>query len=151
LAVFILPGSIWFYPDNQKTGILMAEKTKSKTSARQTNTSGKSTKQTNRSGKAATKKPNVFQRFAAYMKNVRQEIRRTSWPTRGEVGKMSALVIGALLFFGITIFALDGVMTRFVAFYATLAPEAVSFTPETPDSAHDLLDQIAEDMGQGTH
>ena len=98
----------------------------------------KSTK-SSKSAKAAPKKPNAFQRFFAYLKNVRQEINRTSWPSRAEVMRMSAIVIGALLFFGIIIFGLDSIMTRFVAFYAKLSQYAKVVEPE---SLSDVLDHV---------
>ena len=107
---------------------------------------GSNQKKSAKSSKAAPKRPNLFQRFFAYLKNVRQEINRTSWPSRGEVLRMSAIVIGALLFFGVTIFSLDSIMTKFVAFYAKLAPLASAGASgvggASPDSAFDLLDQL---------
>ena len=74
---------------------------------------GKTAKQ-EKKPKAAAKKPNVLQRFVAYLKNVRLEIKRTSWPSRGEIWRMSLIVVGALVFFGITIFGLDTIMTWLV-------------------------------------
>ncbi|MCL2632419.1 MAG: preprotein translocase subunit SecE [Coriobacteriia bacterium] len=107
----------------------MAEKAKSKSNQ------SKSSK----SSKAAQSKPSAAQRFIAYLKNVRQEIKRTSWPNRAEVLKMSALVIGALVFFGLTIFSLDSIMTRFVAFYAKLSP---SSSGVDSSSIQELLNQV---------
>ena len=129
----------------------MAEKinnnTPVKATAKQSKSSTKSTgsgKQ-QKANKAAPKKPSPLQRFAAYMKNVRQEVKRTSWPSRIEVLRLSGIVIGALLFFGVTIFALDSIMTRFIAFYATLAPEAVAVTS---NSVMDMIDQIFDSLMQ---
>jgi len=114
----------------------MAEKTK----AKQSNTSSKSSK----SSKAVAKKPNILSRFMAYLRSVRQEIKRTSWPSGSEVLRMSSIVIGALLFFGILIYAIDGIMTRFVAFYATLAPEQTFVA--APESVKELLNMIKGSM-----
>ena len=103
---------------------------------------------TSKASKAPSKKPNVFRRFSAYLKNVRQEIKRTSWPSRDEVFRMSAIVIGALLFFGITIFSLDSIMTRLVALYARLAPSASNVEVE---SISNLLHQILSDLSNTIH
>ena len=83
-------------------------------------------KKSAKNSKQDQKKPNFIKRFLAYLKNVRLEIKRTTWPTRNEVLRMSLIVIGALLFFGAFIFIMDWVMTKLVEFYSTFA---VSSTP----------------------
>ena len=75
-----------------------------------------------KSGKQAQKKDGIFKKIVTYFKNVRLEVKRTTWPSRNEVFRMSLIVIGALLFFGVFIFALDQLMTQFVKFYSTLVP-----------------------------
>jgi len=87
-------------------------KTASKAAAKPAKSDGKKAKA------AAAKKPNILQRFLAYLKNVRLEIKRTSWPGRAEVGRMSLIVIGALVFFGVTIFGIDTLMTWLVGQYS---------------------------------
>jgi preprotein translocase subunit SecE len=95
---------------------------------------------TSKSSKAAPKKPNIFQRFFTYLRSVRQEIRRTSWPSGSEVLRMSGIVIGALLFFGVIIYSLDSIMTQLVAWYARLAARF------SPDTITQLLEQINESL-----
>ncbi|MDR2957805.1 MAG: preprotein translocase subunit SecE [Coriobacteriales bacterium] len=87
--------------------------------------------------KATQKKPNIFQRFIGYIRNVRLEVRRTSWPNRGEVGRMSLIVIGALLFFGFTIFGLDTLMTQVIRLYSQLS---IGFVE--PDAAFSLTELL---------
>ena len=89
--------------------------------------------------KATNKKPNIFQRFFTYLKNVRLEIKRTSWPSRNEVYRMSLIVIGALLFFGVTIYALDTLMTQVVRVYSGLTVDLVD-SSTTGKSLLDLLE-----------
>ena len=93
-----------------------------------------------KSGKATAKKPNIFQRFANYLRSVRQEINRTSWPSGSEVLRMSGIVIGALLFFGIVIYSLDSIMTQLVAWYARLAAQF------RPDTITELIQQLSDSL-----
>jgi len=77
--------------------------------------SGKSAKEAKKKAKKAPKKgpqkkPNIFKRFFNYIRNVRLEIKRTTWPTRNEVLNMTIIVIVALLFFGVLIFIVDQIM-----------------------------------------
>jgi preprotein translocase subunit SecE len=101
----------------------MAEQVqKKKQATKQSSKSGKDTKAQSKNAK--NKKPNVFQRFISYLKNVRQEIKRTTWPSRDEVWRMSLIVVGALLFFGVLIFAVDQLMTFLLGLYAHVASPA---------------------------
>jgi preprotein translocase subunit SecE len=70
--------------------------------------------------KDSQKKPGVFKRIGTYFHNVRLEIKRTTWPTRPEVLNMSLVVVAALLFFGVLIFAVDSLMTEAVIRYSAL-------------------------------
>ena len=88
----------------------------------------------------SNKKPNIFRRFLDYIKQVRLEIKRTTWPTNNEVLNMTIIVLVALLFFGTFIFLIDFVMVRFVEFYGHLIPEAEVDIPS-------LVDDIAEGLG----
>ncbi|MDR3037431.1 MAG: preprotein translocase subunit SecE [Coriobacteriales bacterium] len=96
--------------------------------------SGKSTKPVSKSGKAAPKKDGIFKRIATYFKNVRLEIKRTTWPSRDEVLRMSLIVVGALIFFGVFIFVIDFLMTKLLELYASLVP-AVDPSATTPADA----------------
>ncbi|MCL2756579.1 MAG: preprotein translocase subunit SecE [Coriobacteriia bacterium] len=73
-------------------------------------------KSASKSQKKTNKKPNIFKRFAAYIRNVRLEIKRTTWPSRKEVLNMTIIVVVALLFFGVLILVLDQVMVQIVNF-----------------------------------
>ncbi|MDR0347736.1 MAG: preprotein translocase subunit SecE [Coriobacteriales bacterium] len=81
----------------------------------------KSAQKSAKAGKQAPKKPNVFTRIITYFKNVRTEVKRTTWPSREEVLRMSIIVVGVLLFFGVLIFLLDWVMNWLMPLYADLA------------------------------
>ena len=70
--------------------------------------------------KIAPKKENLFSKFRTYLHNVHLEIKRTTWPTKSEVFHMSLVVVGALLFFGVLIFALDSILYTLVDLYAQL-------------------------------
>jgi len=63
-----------------------------------------------------TKKPSIFKRMLTYFRNVRLEVKRTTWPTRSEVLNMSIIVIIALLFFGVLILIIDQIMVAVVNF-----------------------------------
>ena len=73
------------------------------------------------------KKPSVFRRILTYFKNVRLEIKRTTWPSRNEVFRMSLIVVGALIFFGVFIFIMDWVMTKLLELYASFVPASSGF------------------------
>lgn len=79
--------------------------------------------------KKANKKPNIFRRFIEYIKQVRLEIKRTTWPTKNEVLNMTIIVLVALLFFGVLIFVLDLIMVQLVNLYGQLAPDASTIDP----------------------
>jgi preprotein translocase subunit SecE len=90
-----------------------------------------------RGGKQAPKKEGIFKRIATYFKNVRLEIKRTTWPSRAEVLRMSIIVVGALIFFGVFIFVIDWLMTRLVEFYSafSVAPDPAAVDPAALDPA----------------
>ena len=87
--------------------------------------------------KKPDKKPNIFKRFAEYLKQVRLEIKRTTWPTKNEVLNMTIIVLVALLFFGAFIFVIDLVMVELVGLYAGLAPDAGVVDASALDAAAD--------------
>lgn len=59
--------------------------------------------------KGATAKPSVFARFGKYLKDVRTELRRVSWPSRKDVLNSSVIVVVTLLFFMAFTFVIDNV------------------------------------------
>jgi preprotein translocase subunit SecE len=61
--------------------------------------------------KNQNKKPNIFQRFVQYLKDVRVELHRVVWPSRKELISASLVVVGALIFFGVFIYIVDSVIT----------------------------------------
>jgi preprotein translocase subunit SecE len=77
-------------------------------------------KQAKKTKAAAPKKDGIFKKITNYFHNVRLEIKRTTWPSRDEVLRMSLIVIGALLFFGVFIFIADWVMTNLLDLYSGL-------------------------------
>jgi len=107
-----------------------------KKAAKDAKASEKSEKKAAKNSKKEQKKPSIFKRILTYFKNVRLEIKRTTWPTRNEVFRMSLIVIGALLFFGVFIFIMDWVMTKLLEFYSTLAVKS------TPEGGFPLLSNL---------
>ncbi len=98
--------------------------------------------------KKAAKKPSIFRRFIEYLKQVRLEIKRTTWPTRSEVLNMTIIVIVALLFFGILIFIIDFVMVQLLNLYGSLAPDP-SAAVDAGSIDASALDASAVDSGTG--
>jgi preprotein translocase subunit SecE len=62
-------------------------------------------------GKTTRRGPKFFWKFVDYLKNVRVEMKRVVWPTRAELGRMSVIVIIALVFFGVLIYLVDSAVT----------------------------------------
>lgn len=60
------------------------------------------------SAKKEEKKPKKT-RFQ-FLKDVRAEMKRVTWPTRTDVLRWSGVVVGALLFFGVYVAVLDNVI-----------------------------------------
>jgi preprotein translocase SecE subunit len=81
-------------------------------------------KDSKKAPKKAQKKPGIFSRFFTYIGNVRQEVKRTTWPTRFEVLNMTIIVIIALLFFGALIFLIDQLMIFGVEWFAQFKYQA---------------------------
>lgn len=84
--------------------------------------------------KKSTKKPNIFRRFIEYIKQVRLEIKRTTWPTKNEVLNMTIIVLVALLFFGVLIFVIDLIMVQLLNLYAQLAPDVTILDSSVADA-----------------
>ncbi|NLG10319.1 MAG: preprotein translocase subunit SecE [Coriobacteriaceae bacterium] len=80
----------------------------------------KSTKTAAKTVKGTPKKESLITKIRSYFHNVRLEIKRTTWPNRTEVFHMSLVVVAALLFFGVLIFALDSILYTLVELYSKL-------------------------------
>ena len=59
--------------------------------------------------KSSGKQPNVFQRLAKYLKDVRSEIKRVVWPTRSEVVNSSLVVLVMLTLMTVFVSIVDGI------------------------------------------
>lgn len=59
-----------------------------------------------------SKKPSLWKRAIGFFKDVRGELKRVTWPTKQDVLRWSAVVVVALLFFGIYVVILDGIVTQ---------------------------------------
>ncbi len=57
--------------------------------------------------KKANKKPNIFKRMGAKLKDVFSELKKVSWPTFGKVVKQTGIVIAVVVVFLVVIFAFD--------------------------------------------
>lgn len=58
------------------------------------------------------KKPSLWKRATGFFKDVRGELKRVTWPSKQDVLRWSAVVVVALLFFGIYVVILDGIVTQ---------------------------------------
>ncbi len=54
----------------------------------------------------------MLQKISKFLKDVRQEMSKVSWPTRNELKGSTAVVIGVSLFFAIFIFIVDHILSR---------------------------------------
>ncbi len=69
---------------------------------------------------AAADRPNLFVRFKHYMHEVRQELRKVTWPTREQmIAFTTVTVITSVVLTGV-IFGLDVAMKEFVLFLVEL-------------------------------
>ena len=62
-------------------------------------------------GRKERRGPKFIWKLVDYIGNVRTEMKRVTWPSRPEVGRMSLVVIFALVFFGILIYIVDSAVT----------------------------------------
>lgn len=74
------------------------------------------------SAKASAKKTEKKKgnRFIEYVKGVRTEMKRVTWPTKDELIHMSLVVLGTLVFFGLLIFAVDSGVTPLLDAFSQL-------------------------------
>ena len=67
--------------------------------------------------KASNKKPNVFRRLANYLGDVRSEMRRVVWPSKGELKSYSVAIVAMLIVFGVVIWLLDsGIVAALIGY-----------------------------------
>ena len=60
--------------------------------------------------KKAVEKAKLKKQRFKFLKEVRSELKRVTWPTRNEVLRWTGVVVGALLFFGIFVAVLDNLI-----------------------------------------
>jgi len=58
------------------------------------------------------KEKNIFKRMSAYLREVRGEMKKVSWPTWDDMIKTTIAVIVISLFFGIYLFGVDFIFAR---------------------------------------
>ena len=61
---------------------------------------------------SAAQKPKKESSIVTFLKGVRSEMKRVTWPTRTDVIRWSGVVVGALLFFGVFVFILDNIFPQ---------------------------------------
>ncbi|OUO35785.1 preprotein translocase subunit SecE [Olsenella sp. An290] len=67
--------------------------------------------------KASNKKPNVFRCLANYLGDVRSEMRRVVWPSKGELKSYSVAIVAMLIVFGVVIWLLDsGIVAALIGY-----------------------------------
>lgn len=69
---------------------------------------------------AKDKKPGLVERARNYFKGVKSEIKRVTWPTKGELVKYTGAVLGMLVFFGVLIAVVDAVIVPVLYAYQGL-------------------------------
>lgn len=78
-----------------------------------------------------SKKKNVFQKIAQVFKEVRQELRKSSWPSKEKLKNTSAVVLAVIVFFAVflSFISLGGryVLDKF-NFYDEVEPSATAAT-----------------------
>jgi len=58
------------------------------------------------------KEKNIFKRMKAYLRDVRGEMKKVTWPSKNDLIKTTIAVIIISLFFGIYLFGVDFVFAR---------------------------------------
>ena len=59
---------------------------------------------------AKESKPSFFARVSKFFRDTRGEIKKVVWPSKSQVKNNTLVVIGMIIFFGIAIGALDGLL-----------------------------------------
>ena len=81
------------------------------------------------------KKPNVFARLADYLKGVRTELKRVTWPTRKEVLNSCVIVVVTLVFFSLFTTLVDSGATEVITLWGKVGHPAVEAPAEPADGA----------------
>jgi preprotein translocase subunit SecE len=55
---------------------------------------------------------NIFMRIKAYLREVRGELKKVTWPSKNDLIKTTIAVLVISLFFGIYLFGVDFIFTR---------------------------------------
>ncbi len=58
------------------------------------------------------KEKNIFKRMSAYLRDIRGEMKKVTWPSRDDMIKTTIAVIVISLFFGIYLFGVDFIFAR---------------------------------------
>ena len=61
-----------------------------------------------------TKKPNIFKRMGAKLKDVFSELKKVSWPSFGKVVKQTGIVLAVVAIFLVVISAFDFGLLQFL-------------------------------------
>lgn len=61
-----------------------------------------------------------YKRFGNFLKDVRSELRKVTWPSRSEVYSTTIVVIAATIFFGFYLFIMDVVFSWLIGKVQTL-------------------------------
>jgi len=58
------------------------------------------------------KEKNIFKRMGAYLRDIRGELKKVTWPGKNDLVKTTIAVLVISLFFGIYLFGVDFIFTR---------------------------------------
>jgi preprotein translocase subunit SecE len=58
------------------------------------------------------KEKNIFKRMGAYLREVRGEMKKVTWPSKDDMIKTTLAVIVISLFFGVYLFGVDFIFSR---------------------------------------
>lgn len=58
------------------------------------------------------KEKNIFKRMGAYLREVRGEMKKVTWPSKDDLVKTTIAVLVISLFFGVYLFGVDFVFAR---------------------------------------
>jgi preprotein translocase subunit SecE len=58
------------------------------------------------------KEKNIFKRLGAYLRDIRGEMKKVTWPSRNDMIKTTIAVIVISLFFGVYLFGVDFLFAR---------------------------------------
>jgi len=58
----------------------------------------------------------MLQKITNFIQDVRQELAKVSWPSKGQLKGQTIIVIGVSLFFALFIFLVDHLLARLLSF-----------------------------------